>query len=161
MNQYLGSTYSISVFLVLMIVVAFYRAEKPIDPPRQATRSDLAEADLRRPSKIEQSFPDRLIMTSDHVRALSPTIPSSTPEAFMPARASAGKIASPIAFRVSHPRLGPRGAFARVDVGETLADVARRVYGSPGKVDQLWRANRDQLSSPEAPLSAGMLLRTP
>jgi nucleoid-associated protein YgaU len=63
--------------------------------------------------------------------------------------------------RISRPRTGTRGAFARIDDGETLADVARRVYGSAEKVDVLWKANRDQLSKPEAPLGAGMLLRTP
>lgn len=55
----------------------------------------------------------------------------------------------------------PDAAFTRVEPGEDLAAVARRVYGAGGDVEALWRANRDQLAAVDAPLVAGMLLRTP
>jgi nucleoid-associated protein YgaU len=45
--------------------------------------------------------------------------------------------------------------------GETLEDVAIRVYGSTDQVDLLWRANRDLLPRKNSPLNAGAVLRTP
>jgi hypothetical protein len=56
---------------------------------------------------------------------------------------------------------GPRGDFTVVEPGETLADVAERVYGSDRAAESLWKANRDQLASIESPLPKGTLLRTP
>jgi hypothetical protein len=56
---------------------------------------------------------------------------------------------------------GPRGDFTVVEPGETLADVAERVYGSDRAAESLWKANRDQLASLESPLPKGTLLRTP
>jgi hypothetical protein len=54
-----------------------------------------------------------------------------------------------------------RGAFTKTKVGESLADVAERVYGTKSAVDSLWRANRDVLNSPDDPIEAGLILRTP
>lgn len=54
-----------------------------------------------------------------------------------------------------------RSSFTRVEDGESLAAVARRVYGPTADADRLWRANRDLLATREAPLVAGSLLRTP
>jgi hypothetical protein len=54
-----------------------------------------------------------------------------------------------------------RSSFTEVGPGESLADVALRVYGSEKDRDRLWRANRDLLPSPEAALEAGVILRTP
>ncbi len=54
-----------------------------------------------------------------------------------------------------------RSAFTVVGSNETIADVARRVYGKADAVDALWRANRDVVPQPGAPLSPGMMLRTP
>jgi hypothetical protein len=55
----------------------------------------------------------------------------------------------------------PRGAFTSVRDGETLADVARRVYGPSGDPNELWLANRDLIGGKNAPLRAGTMLRTP
>lgn len=52
-------------------------------------------------------------------------------------------------------------AFATVEPGEALADVARRVYGSSAAVDHLWQANRDLLTRPTEPLASGQVVRTP
>lgn len=54
-----------------------------------------------------------------------------------------------------------RGAFTKTKVGESLANVAERVYGTKSAVDSLWRANRDVLNSPDDPIEAGLILRTP
>jgi nucleoid-associated protein YgaU len=54
-----------------------------------------------------------------------------------------------------------RAPFTVVGSGETMADVARRVYGNADDLESLWRANRDVVSGSGAPLSPGMVLHTP
>jgi nucleoid-associated protein YgaU len=54
-----------------------------------------------------------------------------------------------------------RAPFTIVGSGETITDVARRVYGTADDADMLWRANRDVVGEPGAPLAAGTVLRTP
>ncbi len=65
--------------------------------------------------------------------------------------------------RASEPtaEFGPQQAFTAVRQGETLRDVAIRVYGSVDELDSLWRANRDVLPHKDSPLTAGAVLRTP
>jgi hypothetical protein len=48
-----------------------------------------------------------------------------------------------------------------VEPGETLTDVATRVYGSADATEAVWKANRDQIARIDSPLVRGMLLRTP
>jgi nucleoid-associated protein YgaU len=55
----------------------------------------------------------------------------------------------------------PRPAFAIVEQGETLAQVAVRVYGSNDATEALWQANRDQVERVDSPLARGTLLRVP
>jgi outer membrane biosynthesis protein TonB len=55
----------------------------------------------------------------------------------------------------------PWSAFTLVGDGESLDDVALRVYGTTEKSQWLWRANRDLIDRKDASLRAGMLLRTP
>jgi hypothetical protein len=52
-------------------------------------------------------------------------------------------------------------AFTQSEEGETLADVAVRVYGTTDAARKLWLANRDIVQRPKARLAAGTLLRTP
>lgn len=60
------------------------------------------------------------------------------------------------------PRLiRPRSPFTVVGPGESLADVATRVYGSPDAKEAIWKANRDQIAQVDSPLVRGTLLRTP
>jgi nucleoid-associated protein YgaU len=55
-----------------------------------------------------------------------------------------------------------RGSFTVVRDGESLADVARRVYGDDrGGRESLWRANRDLVDRLDSPVPAGSVLRTP
>jgi outer membrane biosynthesis protein TonB len=51
--------------------------------------------------------------------------------------------------------------FTLVGDGESLDDVALRVYGTTESSQWLWRANRDLIDRKDASLRAGMLLRTP
>jgi hypothetical protein len=67
---------------------------------------------------------------------------------------------SPAAARASGVKLA-RAPFTIAGAGETITDVARRVYGTAGDADMLWRANRDVVGDPGVPLSPGTVLRTP
>ena len=57
----------------------------------------------------------------------------------------------------------PHDAFTLAIEGETLEDVAVRVYGlgTSDEVEALWRVNRDLIGGKDVTLSAGTLLRTP
>ncbi len=78
-----------------------------------------------------------------------------------PAGAETAARAAPPATRAGLER--PRGAvdFTVVRVGETLEDVAERVYGQRAAAPAIVRANRDVLARGVAALEAGALLRTP
>jgi hypothetical protein len=55
----------------------------------------------------------------------------------------------------------PRPPFTVVEPGESLVDVASRIYGSSDSTEALWKANRDQLERIDSKLTRGTLLRTP
>jgi nucleoid-associated protein YgaU len=55
----------------------------------------------------------------------------------------------------------PDSGFTVVESSESIEDVAVRVYGSADQVEGLWHANRDALPRRDAPLAAGVVLRTP
>ena len=59
------------------------------------------------------------------------------------------------------PVLPPCEGFTQALEGETLRDVAIRVYGSSEEAESLWRLNRDLISRREGTLPPGTLLRTP
>jgi nucleoid-associated protein YgaU len=69
------------------------------------------------------------------------------------------------AIRATSPRRPPgkrpASPFADVREGETLTDVARRVYGSADAAQALWLANRDQIDRPDIRLRSGSVVRTP
>jgi hypothetical protein len=54
-----------------------------------------------------------------------------------------------------------RPSFTEVGQGESLTDVAVRVYGTSAAARSIWKSNRDILGGQDAPLRAGMVLRTP
>ena len=55
---------------------------------------------------------------------------------------------------------GGGGPSVRVRSGDTLSSIAGRMLGDPDRWDELYRANRDQLSDPDA-LPVGLSLRLP
>ena len=55
----------------------------------------------------------------------------------------------------------PPSAFTHARPGESLADIAIRVYGSPDSARKIWMANRDLIDSLDAIPPGGTLLRTP
>ena len=128
----------------------------PVPEPRDKGR---AETSPRPQPVTARSFQDRAEIMTGTVesppgssRAALLTRPNPTTR---PARAQ----------NVSRRRaiIPPRlpTAFTTVGAGESLADVAIRVYGSPESAEMLWRANRDVIEQRDASLRAGMLLRTP
>jgi hypothetical protein len=58
-------------------------------------------------------------------------------------------------------RRRPESEFTVTQEGESLADVAVRIYGSADAVETLRAANRDRLGPAGADLAPGTLLRTP
>ncbi len=70
-------------------------------------------------------------------------------------------VAKTVAAPVTAPPPRPSSPFTRVQDGESLVDLVRRVYGPKAAVEDVWKLNRDQLESPASPLRPGMLLRTP
>jgi nucleoid-associated protein YgaU len=78
------------------------------------------------------------------------------------------QIQTPQQFASSHPSPSnappprrPTAAFTRAEPGETVAQIAHRVYGDPAYARDLWLANRDSLGTAEAVVLRGTLLRTP
>ena len=61
-------------------------------------------------------------------------------------------IVSPLATRPTYAVVGP---------GESLPDIAARIYGSRDATQSLWKANRDQVERVDSPLANGILLRAP
>ncbi|MHC5536748.1 hypothetical protein ACYOEI_00560 [Singulisphaera rosea] len=55
----------------------------------------------------------------------------------------------------------PRKAFTEVFEGESINDVAVRVYGSPDASKSLWLANQDLVKTQDEILRSGTFLRTP
>lgn len=158
MNQHLGATYTLSVLVVVAFAVAFHRVGERAGPPKPANkvsargiesrpepaRPEVAAAPARPP--VEAKPTARVEIVRPKVAAVEHAPPKEPRPAVRP---------------VSEVKERHRGAFARVEPGESLADVALRLYGSPTMAEALWKANRDQVSSSSTPLEAGMTLRTP
>ncbi len=140
MNENVGASFGLSFLIVGFFAVALYQPDKP-PPPVAAVPAA---------SPVEP------------VEAHPPEAVTVRPVAARP-RERAATVARPVSHRPTREvvRLEPRGVFTRVRDGETLADVALRVYGAESASGNLWAANRDLLDRPDAPLSAGSVLRTP
>lgn len=90
------------------------------------------------------------------VEAPVPAIRAVSGRAERPRPATAGSTAADEPGR----RLA-RAPFAVAGTGETITDIARRVYGTPDRAEALWRANRDVARGPGSTLAPGTLLHTP
>jgi nucleoid-associated protein YgaU len=180
MNRQAVPSILVSVSIVCFFAVALYpREPKPRGPGRP---------DVARPAGPEgPASTGPVATTADNPAERRPAPPSGaspgptapvksiaasgsrTGEAPVPAFRLSSKQAargrpspglSPSAARPTAPKRD-RGAFTVVGSGESIADVARRVYGTTEGVESLWRANRDILSEPDAPLATGTVLHTP
>jgi hypothetical protein len=167
MNRNVVASFGLSVFVVLFFAVILYQPES--SPPPLAATQPVEPVEAHPPSQ-----------PAANARATAPTVPRDVATTAGPRAPSA--IASrsdvfPRPRKAAPGRNGPtvppppnkrptildetRGAFTQARAGETLGDVARRVYGSRDGIERLWLANRDLLDRPDGPLHAGTLLRTP
>jgi len=133
--------------------------ELPLDPPGTEPPPSPVAVVVRPTSVVPGNLP---------VARAAPRRERVEPAAVVPPAAPAplaGSLAKTA--RASRPEATPapppsrRGAFTQARAGETLADVARRVYGSAEAAGQLWLANRDMLDRPDGALTPGVALRTP
>lgn len=184
MTRHAGTSMLLSVLIVVFFAVALY-PHKPASQPSLATRSITRSTDPPPPSAQPAPSPTPGIPLPDLAEGASPpsVARSEAPTAPGPKRfASAGRDAvtrsstfrpaerprtvantsgsATSAVPVETPRPG-RAAFTHSVAGETLADVAVRVYGSPDSTRTLWMVNRDVIDGPNSVLVAGTLLRTP
>lgn len=120
---------------------------------RQAPASKPAEGDrtafgdgpaLFGPQATPVNYAERGSRNLD--RRPTAAIPSAMSDTFNSGRFDSGRSAT--------------SATYRVQIGESLEDVARRVYGDPARQSELLEANRDQLTRIED-LQPGMILRLP
>lgn len=168
MNQHLGATYVLSVAIVVAFAVLLHKSESPAKPTVESAPPTQRTVNRTGPRPVS-SAPLRSARAEPvaTVRPLPSPPTSKTKPASVVIQTSFGvKAASePAVPRAAPPRTPKtatrRGGFATVGRGESLGDVAARVYGSATAADGLWRSNRDQLPTRDAPLREGMLLRTP
>jgi hypothetical protein len=163
MDTRTGISFGISFFLVVLAAVALHRPEPSAPKPVAQTAKPVEAVPIPRDT-IAPTPPEP---TPGHPWP-APSVPA-TPEskvdnAVRPAEPIAvaptsGSVVRKVA-RPANPRR-PRSAFTTVAKGESLADVAYRVYGTEEAKRSLWLANRDHLDQPDSPLTAGMALRTP
>ena len=154
MNRNVTASFGLSVGIVLCFAVILYQPDTPAAlPAATASAARQAETPRHDPTPLPPAP-----LAASKVAAVNP--PTSGVES---ARGSVDNGSGPVARTVSRKIVArePRGAFTQARADESLAQVARRVYGDEGSAEALWRANRDVLDQADAPLRAGMLLRTP
>lgn len=149
------TTFVLSLFMVIGGTILLYR---PGRSPQVSLRSQ------------ELTPPPEPTPAQDWAGERDPLAPTavSTPVAVARSRdssqtvrfASTNRSLEPPVQVATHPRK-PVRPYTRVAAGETLGDVALRVYGSPAFQQKLWWSNRDQVRDARAPLEVGSILRTP
>jgi hypothetical protein len=174
MNQNVGASFGLSVLVVLFFAVALYQPDRPPPSPTATAQTSPARPVDARPPAEGEPTPSPAVdrsrrpATTPALAGREPTL-SDAPGRVVPSRRQVRPEPTPgrTVARVSHGALAraddaePRGAFTEVRDGETLGDVASRVYGEAGEAEALWLANRDVLDRADAPLRPGTMLRTP
>jgi LysM repeat protein len=69
-------------------------------------------------------------------------------------------LAAEITFNTDAAAAAPQARTYTVKHGDTLSDIAQRVYGRPSEYHKIFEANRDQLSDPDR-IKPGQVLRLP
>jgi hypothetical protein len=189
MNQNVGASFGLSVLVVVFFAVILYQPDAPApdhvgggpgsapaeDPPRAspAPVADPGPVSVSvpetgpAPPETEPVRPELSVAPSAVVVVNTAANPSSATLSERRKPEAAPKVRSDAVRPASHEAARPlglreaRAAITQARPGEALADVARRVYGSPDATSDLWLANRDLLERADAPLPPGALLRTP
>ena len=155
MNENVGASFGLSVLVVVFFAVALFEPEG--GRPQRTAGETSAE-----PEPVEAHPP-----VPEPTRIEAPQAARPGPVAMTKRAIPVAKKANPpvvAARRVEPKSLAPRapaGPFTEALSGETLEDVAWRVYGSDRAVESLRKANRDLMRGEDVPLVAGALIRTP
>jgi nucleoid-associated protein YgaU len=158
MNRNVGASFTLSVLLVVFFAVVLYQPDAP-RTPRAATAPAVPSEAHPPEAPAAVGAPSSSNHAGLEVREVARQIPLARPETSVAtnARQTESRAPEPV-----HPIVfEPRGVFTVVRDGETLADVARRVYGGQFDANSLWTANRDVLDREDSPLRPGTMLRTP
>ena len=160
MNQNVTASFGLSVVIVLFFAVALYH---PDAPPISLKPAPIALNEAPTPlaqAQAPATSPLPAAARADIAARSREGVPTA---AHVPAPQEAPITGRSVAQTVSRRQALPvaRGAFTRARDGESLADVAQRIYGSSNSAQTLWTVNRDVLERPDSPLPAGALLRTP
>jgi hypothetical protein len=163
MNRHVGASFTLSVMVVIFFAVALY--------PSDRKRATVSLEPLASPSTTPPGPAGPPSTAPTPVVPSPETTPVSVPE---PPRVAVleqapgppereANAAPPRVRVISRTRAvsAPRSAFTVVSDGESLDDVAARVYGTTDRAEWLWLSNRDLIERKDASLRAGMLLRTP
>jgi nucleoid-associated protein YgaU len=180
MNRQVGPSIVCSVLIVCFFAVALFPHSRPAsskNPPRANVHAERLVSRVSAPAARSQPAgseiePDTPIASAE-LRPRSPAASAATAGGH-PTRIAGATLSSEnhavadaaASGRDDENHSATRGPMSTSSVtvvqqNETMLDVARRVYGSGDQVETLWRANRDALASVDAPLSSGMVLRTP
>lgn len=183
MNRNVTASFSLSVLTVMAFAVILYQPEGPNHPESAPSKGANGES----PKEILEARPispepplvvEPLAKVVDaiepieatpkvpepplEVEPLAPVVEAIVPSVDPPTPPSP-ELGQPPDPGHSLP-LSPvpsRGAFTQARGGETLFDLARRVYGTADEAEELWRANRDTLDRIDSPIPEGAMLRTP
>lgn len=165
MNENVGASFGLSVLVVVFFAVALFEPEAG-----RAAKKTAEDSPRRKPVEAQPPTPAPPPTPIDMPQPVSPEPVASTrggASGMAKHVVSVAKRSTPtvvaargIEPRGAEPRV-PAGPFTEARSGETLEDVAWRVYGSDRAVDSLRKANRDLLRDEDVPLVAGALIRTP
>ena len=164
MNKNVPASFGLSVVIVLFFAVILYQPDPP--PSKAGAVEKTAASD---PSQPPQTKPGEAAVATAAVAGKPIASTLKAP------KRDARPIIMPVAVVVERPKETatarrvvipdppnePKGAFTHARAGESLTDVAQRVYGDADQDKKLWLVNRDVLDRADAPLRPGMLLRTP
>jgi hypothetical protein len=170
MDQHPGASITLSFGLVFVFAIVLYQPDHPAQPgvlraapaAKHATPPVPETAPLP-PLTASEPLPLR------PVRAASVAAPGEeTPLAGAEGPRPGAVAEHPESKRAITPRPrrsakgpAPGDGFTQAAEGETLRDVALRIYGSAEEAEALWRLNRDLVLARDIPLAEGTLLRTP
>ncbi len=177
MNEHAGPASALSVLIVGVFAVLLHDRQPPpkaspplpnkqvivndlIRQPKSPTTPDVSSS---RPAKV--SATEKPVVRAAEVRKPAEPVTPPTSTARVEKRPDTQGSATPRPSVSTEPpksvATSPRGPFTVVQAGETLVEVARRIYGTTDAAETLWRANRDQVAMIDSPLTRGTLLRTP
>jgi hypothetical protein len=150
MDRQPGATITLSFALVGLFAIILYQPEHP-SPALPHDGQDVVVRNAEPPTDPPAPMPS---LTAAEPLAAAPA-PAAAPHVVLPVAASSRPPSQPPVI------LPAQDGFTQAQEGETLSDVARRVYGSADEAEALWRLNRDLVRRRDEVLSAGTLLRTP